>query len=220
MSDPTTLTMTAATLLQFAFVQPTEKVTDPLHQAYFGEAHAAATEHGAVHLMTLDVVEAEHADIRAEKVIVLEWPSIDAWDAFHTDARWLGAAPLRDRAFASIVDVYFEVPETTRVTFDPDGLYETAAFWMNRHNGKLMGTYFENMGALVQAAQVQPQADLQVVSVPSHYATTPARLNLLNWGAGRAARDAIFTSQEFQDNGYLRALALDRMWTIIVRPET
>lgn len=220
MSEPSTLTLTAAALLQFAFVQPGESVSGPLERAYFGAAQAVAEEHGAVHLMTLDVVEAEHADIVAEKVIVLEWPSLEAWTAFQADERWVRAVHERDRAFASLMDIYFQVPETTAITFEPDGLYEIAAFWMNRHNGQLMGQYFENMGTLVQAANVQPQADLQVVTTSSHYATEPTRLNLLRWGAGRAARDAIFASQEFKDNGYLRALALDRMWTIMVRPDS
>ena len=212
------LTLTAATLLQFAFVHPSDTNNEAVDQIYFGVAHEVAEASGLKHLITLDVVEAEHADIQASAVIVYQWPTLDAWQAFQNDTRWQQALAERDRSFRRLADIYFEVPETTTITFEPDGLYEIAAFWMNHQNGGLMTQYFERMGALVQAAQVQPQAQMSVVETGSHYAEVPGRLALLRWEAGREARDAIFASREFQENGYLRALALDRLWTMIVMP--
>lgn len=220
MSAAAELTLTASTLLQFAFVSPVATVDEALDKIYFGTAHEVAEAHGLKHLITLDVVEAEHADIQASAVIVYQWPTIDAWQAFQNDTRWRQVVVQRDRSFRELADVYFEVSETTTISFEPDGFYEIAALWMNRHNSGLMSQYFEKMGPLVQAAQVQPQGQLSVVDTGSHYAEVPGRLTLLRWKAGREARDAIFASQEFKDNGYLRALALDRLWTIIVMPSS
>ncbi|MEM7215542.1 MAG: hypothetical protein AAF423_08365 [Pseudomonadota bacterium] len=216
-SSSVDLTLTAATLLQFAFVDPSEISGEPIHRAYYGSAYEVAESYGAKHLTTLKVVESEHADINASSIIVYQWPDQSAWQAFYNDTKWQHAVHQRDTGFHELTDIYFEVKNTTTINFEPDGLYEIAAFWMNRHNGMLMAEYFENMESLVKAAKVQPLAQLFAVETGSHYGEVPHKLNLLHWRAGREARDAIFTSTEFKQYGYMRALALDRMWTIIVQ---
>ncbi|MEM7730102.1 MAG: hypothetical protein AAF311_12645 [Pseudomonadota bacterium] len=205
-----TFTLKADHLYEFAFLG-FDAAGDPL-DAYLGDLADEARQAGAAGVALLSVTHVEHADFDAQSVAIVEWPSAEAHAAFHGRATWPAAVLAGRNAVAVTVET-----EAT-VALRRDGRYEFAAFWMNRTNAALNGQYFEAMGPRVRDAAPRPLASLQVAQPVGPLALNPTRFNLLEWTGTPEARDALFTSQEFTEAGYLRALALDRMATIMVAP--
>ena len=213
-------TLSADKLYQVAFVAPkTESVSNSAASLYFGNAEEIAVKCGAQPLVTFDATAIEHGDIEVSNIVLIEWPSLEAVQALQNDARWVSTRPHRDLELADVSTAFFQVAEDVVVDFHADGLYEFAGFWMNRHNAELMSQYFKNMAPIVKLAAPHPLIQAQVVKTQSPYDLRPDRLNLLKWTRGAKARKQIFHSQEFKDNGYLRALALDRLLTVMVKPD-
>lgn len=188
---------------------------DDLSNIYFGSADQMAKEYGVRLVETFDIVEIEHGDFDADTAIVLEWGSLEELQQFEDSEVWVIAQHDRIGSYHSVT---FKVGETTGIALNADGLYEFAGFWMNRHNATLMPQYMQGMGPVVKEARPAPLARIEVIHVRSPYDLAPDRLNLLQWRGGANAREAMFKSKEFRENGYLRALAVDRLLTIMVQP--
>lgn len=186
--------------------------------AYFGSAENAAREAGMVPIAALDVTELEHSDIEPIAAAIFEWPSARAIEDFRSEKTWNEATHQHRALFSSLNWATFSVQNDTEVAFENGGLYEFALFWMNRHHAGLMDEYFQAMGPLVKAAAPRPLVPIGPLNVGDLHSLAPDRINFLQWTGGRDARDAIFASEEFKAAGWRRALALDRMMTIMVAP--
>lgn len=213
------LTLKADRLYQAVFIAPKVDVEPGQAAAlYFGGGADVATEHGVRTLQTFTVTHIEHGDIDTHYVVLLEWPSLQAVESLRQDVQWAASRTHRDAALDDLGVVYFRPQADATLAFSPAGVYEVAAFWMNRHSSELMAQYFQQMSSLVKKAQPRPLVQTEVVKTRSPYDLRPDTFNLLEWGGGREAREAMFDSDAFRASGYLRALALDRLLTVMIAP--
>ena len=211
------LTLKRDYVYEIAFIAPTvESETRNAAALYFGDAAEIAQEHGARPLMTFNVTDIEHGDIDARYIVLIEWPSLESVRSLRGHEP--SARRRQDLEVSDVRFALFRVLEDTSIKFSGDGVYEFASFWMNRHNANLMPRYFEGMGPVVRLARPQSLVRTEVIKTRSPYDLRPDTVNLLRWDGGPEAREQIFQSQEFRDNGYMRALALDRILTVMVRP--
>lgn len=208
-------------LYQIVFISP--KFTHQsmtINALYFGSlGESIALGLGAQSLITLDVIELEHSDIDAQNLLIIEWPSNEVLTDFQHNIDWLRILPERDNKLKGVHTASFRVREDTQIDLEPEGVYELAGFWTNRHNAQLMTQYFEKMASVVKKAQPQPLAQMDVVRTDAPYDLKPHKLNFLHWRGGYQSRSQMFKSKEFKQNGYLRALALDRLLTLMVKPQ-
>ena len=185
---------------------------------FFGASEAELKKLGVTATYNFNVQDIEHGDFEASQLLLIEWSSKKAFGKFRSHKDWQQTWPANNTAVELVNTVQFTVPDNTEVHFEEGGLYEFAGFWMNRHNAKLMPQYFEKMGPVVKQAQPQPMLQIQLVTTSSPFDLKPDRFNLLKWNSGAQARTAMFESEEFKSSGYLRALALDRILTVMVEP--
>ncbi|MEM0949343.1 MAG: hypothetical protein AAGK37_18240 [Pseudomonadota bacterium] len=206
------LTLAPGQLYEIAFVDAPPS-QDPL-ATYLGPMAGAAQAEGAKGVASLAVTHIEHADFECQSVAIVAWPSPEVYAGFHGRDTWPTEVLMGRRA------VPVQVEAETTINLSGEGRYEFAAFWMNRTNAALNLSYFETMGPLIKSAAPRPLTEWSVCAPEGPLATSPSRFNWLEWTGTPEARAAMFTSDEFKSSGYLRALALDRLATVMVTPST
>ncbi len=204
------LTLNPGTLYEIAFVDATPS-KDAL-STYFGPLADEAKALGATGLAMLEVTLIEHGDFGCRTVAIVGWPSPEAYAEFHSREMW-PAEVLEGRQ-----GVPMQVASQTSLHLSKEGRYEFAAFWMNREKANLTAEYFVTMGPLIKPAAPRPMIDWSVGAPIGPLAMTPTKFNWIEWTGTPEARSAMFASDEFKSSGYLRALAVDRLATVMVSP--
>jgi len=204
------LTLKPGALYEIAFVDAA-LAKDAL-STYFGPLADEAKALGATGLATLNITHIEHGDFNCKTVAICGWPSTEAYFDFHRRETW-PAEILKGRH-----SIPMQVASETAIHLTKEGRYEFAAFWMNREKANLTAEYFETMGPLIKPAGPRPLIDWSVGAPKGPLAMNPTRFNWIEWTGTPEARAAMFTSDEFKSSGYLRALALDRIVTMMVSP--
>lgn len=183
---------------------------------YIASEHSKATEFGFRIVHCFESIVSEHADIETNRIYLLEWPSKEVFDKFQSSIDWKNIWHNPDSPLQELNTVYFLVDDDADVVLEANELYEFAGFWMNKKNVHLMPEYFKKMSTVVQRARPQSLVTLNIAKTNLPFDLKPDRFNLLRWDGGAVAREQMFSSEAFKKAGYLRALALDRILTILI----
>ncbi|MEN0062230.1 MAG: DUF1330 domain-containing protein [Myxococcota bacterium] len=203
------LTFDDAKMYEVAMFTVKAGEADALAEKYFAKVIPVAQEYGMRPLASFDVTHQEHGQPHAATWAFFEWPSVEAKTKFEADKRYQRLKPQRDRRLDTLKLVYTQVAEDTSVTLRSDRLYEFFAGWINAHNGSHLPQYFASAGPFIGSRGVKFIGDFKVVG-SSDPEFLPSTVGFIEW-PDRSVKEAWFASEEFEQNGWHRALAIDRL---------
>lgn len=110
------------TALELALAKITEGKRDQLFAEYFAKVGPILGEYGATRLAGLQVI-ASNDDAAPEMGVLFQWPSVEAFDAFHDDPRFKTLVPVRDAALDYLSNAHFFDPAPGALTLAEDRDY-------------------------------------------------------------------------------------------------
>ncbi|MEM9067376.1 MAG: hypothetical protein AAGE52_02690 [Myxococcota bacterium] len=149
---------------------------------YFGRVFPiAAADYGVRPLFGLEPIHVYRGDFHPNMMFVNEWPSLDAFQGFVSDARAVALFPERDAAAERLVVTHYEVPQETTIELSEGDVIEFGAMWIKPGHEQDFRAYYETVVPLARRHGMQPLTPLRpVFSYRGEFEPTGAGLNW--WG--------------------------------------
>jgi len=124
MSKTMTIEFEAEKLIELAFAAVTPGMEQQLFSEYFPQVGPIIGEYGGSPIASFTVSES-HSSLGSPSLSAFfYWPSVDGYDDFHQDERFLTIKHLRDEALDLFSNGHFyQIETTTQVTFEEDREY-------------------------------------------------------------------------------------------------
>lgn len=150
--------------------------------SYFGEVFPIALgDYGVQPLFSLQPVSVYAGDFEPQVMFVNEWPSIEAFDGFVSDARAQALFPKRDDAVSRLVVSHYTVPNEVTIDLTDGTVVEFGAMWVKPGQEDELQEYYENVIPLAKQFGLEPITPLAAIS--SYKGDfLPSRAGLNHWG--------------------------------------
>jgi len=135
-------------LIEIAYFSVDKNKQQQLSQHYFPKVIPLLQEYKAKMLVKFEVKKIAGGEIKPKMIAIFEWPSLAVKVKFENDSRYKKVKPIRDEALRFLKLGYFEVAETTEITFRQDKVYEFFGAWLNKGSEKTLKKYFQVSGPI------------------------------------------------------------------------
>jgi len=218
-----TVTFEAGKVIELAYATVKPGKEKQVFGEYFPKAGPIVKEYGGKSLAIMNITDVPAGDINAQIVGFFEWPSVEAFLAFHEDPRYQAIKPLRDDGLSYLNNGnFFTVAEDTTYTFHEDRDYEVWAAWIKPDGGSKVGEYLKQIKPALHEYGHRNVVSLQPVSLTSavkaqvvaacnkdDHDFEPHAVGLAEWPSIGAFNDFLRTDV-YKNAKHLKDEALDR----------
>ncbi len=140
------VTLPKTSVYGVAYIDAKHQHRDVFFNDYFPAVLPAMEAAGAKVLAKFETIDVEEGDLTPQHVLLVEWPSTDAFVASTKDKRVKKKIALREKALRDFRIGFFQIPETVTVTFTKDVVYEWfAGTPSSAETPKQLQTFFQNV---------------------------------------------------------------------------
>ena len=202
----------ADTMVEFGFFTIQAGREQELGERYFSKVMPIAAEYGMRPLAMLSIGQTEYGDDLSQTLGLWEWPSLEAKESFEQDRRYKRLAPIRDSMLDNLQLIYTRPTVDVALSLQDDRLYEFAGMWISDTHAEHLGQYFASAGPFLGQNDVQFIGNFEVLG-GSDPSLVPDQIAFFSWPDAQV-KEAWFTSETFQESGWHRALALERLFVV------
>ena len=123
-ADAKTVNISKDSVLGVAYIDSKHESRDVFFKDYFPRVLPAMTDAGAKVLAKFETIDVEEGNVTPQHILLIEWPSIAAFETAAQDPRTRQNLSLRENALRDFRIGFFKVPQDTSVTFKEDVVYE------------------------------------------------------------------------------------------------
>lgn len=141
-----TETLSSNSLITIALVDAHHEHRNVFMDELFPSVLPAIEEVGGRLVATFETIDVEEGDYTPQHIMLLEWPSVEAFEAAANDPRNLAVLDRRAEAMRDFTIGFFTIPEDVTLTLEDDVVYEFfAGIPAGPDTPNQLQTFFQNV---------------------------------------------------------------------------
>ena len=119
-----TVSLSSDELVAIAYIDSKHDSRDVFFDEYFPKVLPAIEDAGGKVLAKFETIDVEEGDLTPQYVLLLQYPSVEAFQQAATDPRAVQNLSIRENALRDFRIGFFNIPEDVTLTFEDDVVYE------------------------------------------------------------------------------------------------